>query len=213
MDANDLVSPKIETAKKLCSPPQRNKTDQQALWDALNRGDLQIISSDHAPYRFDETGKLSNGANAPFNANGMPGLELRLPLMFDAMVSKGKLGIKKFVELTATAPAQIYNLTNKGSICIGADADIAIWDGEKEVTLGENDLHDNTGYNPFVGRKIKGWPETVLLRGNVVIQDGTLQTQAGSGKFITRNMGESMQPTGNLVSEMNPKLNFGAEIY
>ena len=215
MDADELASPKIETAKKLCSPPQRRKADQHALWDALERGDLQIISSDHAPYRFDETGKLSNGANAPFNAiaNGMPGLELRLPLMFDAMVSRGKLGIKKFVELTATAPAQIYNLAGKGSICIGADADIAIWDGEKQVTLGENDLHDNTGYNPFVGRTIKGWPETVLLGGNIIIHNGELKAKPGSGKFINRAVGESMRPTGNLVSEMNPELNFGAEIY
>jgi dihydropyrimidinase len=101
-----LDRPGIEGAKWMCSPPQRTVADQEALWAALARGDLQVVSSDHAPYRFDETGKLSAGPDAPFPAiaNGMPGLEVRLPLMFDAMVSQGRLGLSKFVDLTATPP-------------------------------------------------------------------------------------------------------------
>jgi dihydropyrimidinase len=93
-------------------PALRTTDDQEALWQALALGDLQVISSDHAPYRFNETGKLLAGPNPNFKqiANGMPGLETRLPLLFDAMVSKGRLGLEKFVELTATAPAKIYNL-------------------------------------------------------------------------------------------------------
>src|SRR5205085_2780075 len=105
----------------------------------------QPISSDHAPYRFDETGKLRAGPNPNFKqvANGLPGLELRLPLLFDAMVSKGRLGLEKFVELTATAPAKIYNLhPRKGSIAVGADADIAIWDPNREVTIADEMMHD-----------------------------------------------------------------------
>jgi dihydropyrimidinase len=87
-----LDRPGIEGAKWMCSPPQRTLADQDALWAALARGDLHLVSSDHAPYRFDETGKLSAGPDAPFPAiaNGMPGLEVRLPLMFDAMVSRGR---------------------------------------------------------------------------------------------------------------------------
>ncbi len=131
LTADDLDKPGLEGAKWMCSPPPRREADQEALWQALALGDLQTVSSDHAPYRFDDTGKLRAGREANFKqiANGLPGLETRLPLLFDAMVSKGRLGLEKFVELTATAPAKIYNLhPRKGSIAIGADADIAIWD-------------------------------------------------------------------------------------
>src|SRR6266702_5602019 len=122
----------------MCSPPSRRAADQEALWQALSLGDLQTISSDHAPYRFDETGKLRAGANPNFKqvANGLPGLEVRLPLLFDAMVSQGRLGLEKFVDLTATAPAKIYGLhPRKGQIVVGADADIASWDATREVTV------------------------------------------------------------------------------
>jgi len=142
LTAGDLDKPGSEGAKWMCSPPPRTHADQEALWQALSLGDLQTISSDHAPYRYDETGKLRAGPNPNFKqiANGLPGLELRLPLLFDAMVSKGRLGLEKFVELTATAPAKIYNLhPRKGSIAIGADADIAIWDPNRETTSGRDD--------------------------------------------------------------------------
>jgi dihydropyrimidinase len=133
-----LDRPGIEGAKWMCSPPQRTVADQEALWAALARGDLQVVSSDHAPYRFDETGKLSAGPDAPFPAiaNGMPGLEVRLPLMFDAMVSRGRLGLSKFVDLTATTPARLYGLTTKGHIAPGYDADLTLWDPDKTVTYG-----------------------------------------------------------------------------
>jgi dihydropyrimidinase len=110
MTKHDLDKPGMEGAKWMCSPPPREKADQDALWQALALGDLQTVTSDHAPYRFDETGKLSAGPNANFKqiANGLPGLEVRLPLMFDAMVSKGRpefdgRGLEAFVNLTATA--------------------------------------------------------------------------------------------------------------
>src|SRR2546423_13900745 len=101
--AADPDKPGVEGAKWMCSPPPRLASDQEALGQALALGDLQTVSSDHAPYRFDETGKLRAGPNPNFKqvANGLPGLEVRLPLLFDAMVSGGRLGIEKFVELTA----------------------------------------------------------------------------------------------------------------
>ena len=214
MTAAELDRPGIEGAKWVCSPPQRTSADQEALWQALALGDLQILSSDHAPYRFDASGKLSAGPNPGFKqiANGMPGLEMRLPVLFDAMVSKGKLGLKKFVELTATAPAQIYDLPGKGSLAIGMDADIAIWDAERKVTLAD-DLHDNTGYNPFAGRIITGWPETMLRRGEVVVSFGALKAAAGSGRLMLREAGEATKPTGRLSAEFDPSRNFGAELY
>src|SRR6201997_1479768 len=215
LTAEDLDKPGAEGAKWMCSPPPRRAADQEALWQALALGDLQSISSDHAPYRFDETGKLRAGPDANFKqiANGLPGLETRLPLLFDAMVSKGRLGLEKFVELTATAPAKIYNMhPRKGSIVIGADADIAIWDPAREVTLSDAMMHDLTGYTPFAGRKLRGWPVTVLSRGRAVIAEGKRVANPGSGKFLARTGGEAAKPTGRLVADMDPEQNFGATV-
>ena len=204
-----------EGAKWMCSPPPRRAADQEALWQALALGDLQTVSSDHAPYRFDETGKLRAGPNPNFKqvANGLPGLEVRLPLLFDAMVSGGRLGLEKFVELTATAPAKIYNLhPHKGSIAVGADADIAIWDPAREVTLSDAMMHDLAGYTPFVGRKLRGWPVTVLSRGRVIVADGKRSVEAGTGRFLPRTGGEAAKPTGRLMPDMDPEQNFGATL-
>lgn len=215
LTADDLDKPGAEGAKWMCSPPPRRVSDQEALWQALSLGDLQTISSDHAPYRFDDTGKLRAGANPNFKqiANGLPMLELRLPLLFDAMVSKGRLGLNKFVELTATAPAKIYNLhPKKGAIAIGADADIAIWDPDKQVTISDAMMHDLAGYTPFAGRALQGWPVTVLSRGRVVVDGGGLAAQAGSGRFLPRSGGEAAKPTGRLVPDMDPEQNFGARL-
>ncbi|PJI91989.1 dihydropyrimidinase [Yoonia maricola] len=178
----------LEGAKWMCSPPQREVADQEALWDALHEDDLQIVSSDHAPYRYDKTGKLSAGANAAFQdiANGLPGLETRLPLMFDAMVNQGRGGPEAFARLTATAPAKIYGLQNKGRLAVGMHADITLWDPDKSVTYGDNDLHDNVGYNPWVGRRITGWPTDVWLRGTHIVQNGAFAAALGSGVWIDR---------------------------
>jgi dihydropyrimidinase len=215
LTAEDLNKPGVEGAKWMCSPPPRTVADQEALWQALSLGDLQTISSDHAPYRFDETGKLRAGKNPNFKqvANGLPGLEVRLPLLFDAMVSKGRLGLEKFVELTATAPAKIYNLhPRKGSIAVGADADIAIWDPAREITLSDAMMHDLAGYTPYAGRTLRGWPVTVLSRGRVVIADGRRLTEPGSGRFLARTGGVAARPTGRLVADMDPERNFGARL-
>jgi dihydropyrimidinase len=215
LTAEDLDKPGAEGAKWMCSPPPRTVADQEVLWQALALGDLQTISSDHAPYRFDESGKLRAGPSPNFKqvANGLPGLETRLPLLFDAMVSKGRLGLEKFVELTATAPAKIYNLhPRKGSIAIGADADIAIWDPSREVTLSDAMMHDLTCYTPYAGRTLRGWPVTVLSRGRVVVADGKRTVAPGSGRFLARSGGEAAKPTGRLVADMDPKTNFGATL-
>jgi len=193
---NDLDRPGVEGAKWMCSPPLRLAADQEALWRAIALGDLQTVSSDHAPYRLDAGGKFPSGEASTFKeiANGMPGIEARLPLLFDAMVSKRRLGLRKFVEVTASAPARIYNLAHKGSIAIGADADIAVWDPERTVTLSDAVMHDQAGYSPYAGRKLTGWPVEVLSRGRVVIERGELKAVRGSGKFLARSAGEAGVP-------------------
>ncbi|KZD20293.1 dihydropyrimidinase [Tardiphaga robiniae] len=214
LTAEDMDKPGAEGAKWMCSPPARTPDDQEALWHALALGDLQLISSDHAPYRYDETGKLRAGPNPTFKqvANGLPGLEVRLPLLFDAMVSKGRLGLSKFVELTSTAPAQIYNLPKKGSIAIGNDADIAIWDPARKVTLSDEMMHDLTGFSPFSGRTVTGWPEKVLLRGRVLVDGDTFNSKPGEGRLMLREGGKAATPSGKLAAEMDPAKNFGAKL-
>src|ERR1700722_12225499 len=188
----------------MCSPPLRQAADQEALWGALKRGDLQVVSSDHAPYRFDASGKLSAGPNPTFKqiANGLPGLEVRLPLMFDAAVTQGRLGLERFVEVTSTAPAKLYGLyPKKGALVVGADADIAIWDPAKTVRISASMMHDCTGYTPYEGRVVTGWPETVLSRGRIAVRDGALHIGAGSGRFLPRSAGEAAKPLGRPSAE------------
>jgi dihydropyrimidinase len=216
MTARDLDKPGLEGAKWMCSPPPRSEADQAAIWQGLALGDLQLVSSDHAPYAFDASGKLSAGPSATFKqiANGLPGIELRLPLLFDAMVSKGRLGLNKFVELTATAPAKIYNLApRKGSIAIGADADLVVWDPERKVALADGMTHDKTGYTPYAGRTLTGWPESVLRRGEVIVLKGKRKATPGSGSFLPRSGGEAARPLQRLAPDMDPARNFGAKLY
>ncbi|MBS0240778.1 MAG: dihydropyrimidinase [Proteobacteria bacterium] len=216
LTVDDLVKPGLEGAKWICSPPLRWKSDQEALWRALELGDLQFVSSDHAPYRFDETGKLRAGQSPSFKeiANGMPGLELRMALLYDQMVAKGRYGLETFVEWTATAPARMYGLApKKGAIAIGADADIAIWDPKRQTTISDALVHDRTGYTPYAGHTIQGWPVTVMRRGQVIAEDGKLKASAGSGHFLPRAAGEAAKPTGRLSPEFDEARNFGAKLY
>jgi dihydropyrimidinase len=211
----DLDRPGLEGAKWMCSPPLRDADDQEALWRSLALGDLQLVSSDHAPYAYDETGKLKAGPEATFKqiANGLPGLEARLPLLFDAMVSKGRLGPEKFVELTCAAPARIYNLyPRKGCIAVGADADIVIWDPERRVRLDDALMHDSTGFTPYAGREVQGWPDIVLRRGRILVQGGALRAEPGSGRFLPRSGGEAARPLGRSAQEMDPARNGGAAL-
>ncbi|WP_170606251.1 dihydropyrimidinase [Ruegeria arenilitoris] len=183
-----LDKPGLQGAKWMCSPPQRTKHDQDALWAALLGGTLSLVSSDHAPYRFDESGKLAAGTNPGFHqiANGLPGLETRLPILFNAMVTQGRGGPQAFAELTSHSAARIYGLQRKGAIAEGMDADIVVWDPEKTVTYGTNDLHDNVGYNPWAGYSVTGWPDLVMLRGQPLVQDGVFLGSPGNGKWIHR---------------------------
>jgi dihydropyrimidinase len=189
LTAEDLDREGMTGAMFCCSPPPRDLASQEVLWRGLADGTFQIFSSDHAPYRFDETGKLANGPDAPFDkiANGVPGLEVRMPLLFSEGVLKGRIDIHRFVELTSTRAAKIYGMfPRKGSISIGADADLVIWDANREVVIESAKLHDNVGYTPYEGRKVTGWPVTVLSRGRVVVQGGELLVEPGSGEFVAR---------------------------
>lgn len=205
LTANDIDRPGLEGAMFCCSPPPRDKVAQEACWQGLKDGALNVYSSDHAPYRHDATGKLPKGDKTTFKemANGVPGLELRLPLLFTFGYGAGRMTLPEFVALTATRHAQIYGCyPQKGTIAVGSDADIAIWDPQRALTIAPDLVHDNVGYTPYTGREIKGWPVTVLSRGDVIIEDGKLNAQRGRGRFIVREAAESTIPTGRKVPEM-----------
>lgn len=187
LTAEDIDRPGVEGAKYCCSPPPRDEASQQAVWSGLEDGTLTLYSSDHAPYRWDESGKLPKGEKTGFRemANGLPGLEVRMPLLFSEGVRRGRISINQFVELTATRHARTYGLyPRKGTIAVGSDADLAIWDADREVTISVDKLHDAVDYTPYEGMKIVGWPETVINRGRIVIDKGELLVERGSGEFL-----------------------------
>ncbi|MEZ5771120.1 MAG: dihydropyrimidinase [Defluviimonas denitrificans] len=211
----DLDRPGMEGAKFMCSPPVRDTATQEALWRHLQAGTFSVFSSDHAPYRFDASGKLSKGPDASFKqiANGMPGIALRLPLLFSEGVRGGRITLNQFVALGSTNAAKLYGMhPQKGTIAVGADADIAIWDPEETRTVTVEDQHDNMDYTPFEGRQVTGWPVTVLSRGEAVIEGGKLVAEPGRGRFVARARPDFTGHPGTRTPELDPGWNFGAEI-
>jgi len=177
-----------EGAKCVCSPPPRDRANQRIVWDGLSDGLFTIVSSDHAPFRFDDPqGKKPGGKEVPFQyiPNGIPGLETRLPLLFSEGVRSGRLTLNQFVALTATNPAKLYGLNpRKGTIAIGSDADIAIWDPDKQVTIENRLLHHDVDYTPYEGMRVTGWPVTTLVRGTRVWDGGEVCGRPGFGRFL-----------------------------
>lgn len=215
LTAADLDKPGVDGAMWCCSPPPRDQEDQTAIWRGLANGTFQVFSSDHAPYSFDEHGKLARSKDPSFReiANGLPGLELRMPLLFSEGVRRGRIDIHRFVELCCTNGARLYGLhPQKGTIAIGADADIAIWDPNMKVTLGHDSTHDATGYCPYAGMTLTGWPVTVLSRGEVIIDGGTCHAKRGRGRLLLRPAGDAAKPLGMLPAELDPARNFGADV-
>ncbi len=216
LTADDLDRNGLEGAMYCCSPPPRDKDSQDAVWAGLKDGTLPIFSSDHAPYRFDKTGKLPKGDATTFKemANGLPGIELRMPLLFSEGVMAGRLSLQEFVALTSTNHASMYGLTGrKGTISVGAHADLGIWNPNREVTVSASMLHDNTGYTPYEGRKLKGWPETVISRGRVIVENNTLNAARGSGQFLKRQASDALSsPSGLSMAEAREALRTIVEV-
>ena len=185
---DDLARPGFEGAKCLCSPPPRDKANQEFVWQGLRGGVFQVFSSDHAPSRYDDPkGKKIRGSDAPFRyvPNGVPGIETRLPLLFSAGVIEGRLDLTTFVALTATNPARLYGLyPRKGTLAIGADADIVIWDPARIDTITNDRLHHAVDFTPYEGMRITGWPEITISRGEIVVRDGAVVGAPGRGEFL-----------------------------
>ena len=199
LTAADLDRPGFEGAKCVCSPPPRDRASQKAVWDGLRDGLFQVFSSDHAPFRYaDPRGKNVAGARSRFSCipNGIPGLETRLPLLFSAGVGQGRIDLCEFVALTATNPAKMYGLyPRKGSIAIGADADLAIWDAGREVTISNALLHHDVDYTLYEGMRVVGWPVATVARGDLVWSEGRFAAEQGRGQFLRRGPPNGLRNT------------------
>ena len=205
LTSEDLDRGGLDGAMFCCSPPPRDEAAQQACWAGLLDGTLQVYSSDHAPFRFDDSGKLPNGERTTFKeiANGVPGLELRLPVLYTEGVGSGRLTLNQFVDITSTQHARMYGLyPRKGTIAVGSDADLAVWDTERELVVTDEMVHDNVGYTPYAGRRLRGWPETVVSRGEVIVADGEIRAERGRGQFLARGGLQSATPLGRDVPEI-----------
>ncbi len=187
----DLDGLGMEGAKYVCSPPPRDLPSQEACWEGLRTGVFSVFSSDHCPFRYeDDQGKLNKKGRSSFRwvPNGIPGVGARLPILFSEGVAKGRISLEQFVAVTATNPAKTYGLyPRKGTIAIGSDADIAIWDPDMHVTLRHALLNDGADYTPYEGREIQGWPIMTIVRGHKVVQAGNLIGRKGSGVYLRRD--------------------------
>lgn len=184
LDKENLSKPNFEGAKYVCSPALRTEEHREALWEAIKKGWLKCVSSDHCSFSWKEHKMLGKDSfiNIP---NGAPGLQDRLAIMWTYGVEKGKISKQKFVELFATAPAKINGLfPQKGTLAVGSDADIVIFDPKwKGIISNETSLH-GVDYSSFEGMEQIGRAEKVLLRGKLTVDDGKFIGKTGQGEFI-----------------------------
>jgi dihydropyrimidinase len=177
----------FEGAKYVLTPPLRDKSHQKELWTGLKMNDLQVISTDHCPFCFKEQKELGRNDFSKI-PNGGPGVENRMSLVYNGGVVAGKISQNRFVELTSTNPAKIFGLfPRKGTIAVGSDADLVIFNPDRKLTISAKTHHMNVDYNAFEGFAVRGVPETVLCRGRVVVEGERLQAKPGEGKFIKRS--------------------------
>jgi len=186
LSQDDLARPDFEGAKYVCSPPLRPRDHQQDLWNGLVRDDLQIVSTDHCPFDYKDQKVLGRGDFSRI-PNGLPGVEDRYSVLFDGGVNAGRIGLNRFVELVATAPARMFGLyPQKGTIAPGSDADVVVFDPTVERTLSASTHHMRVDYNCFEGMRVRGKPEVVMQRGEVVVEGDRFYGRPGQGKFLKR---------------------------
>lgn len=186
LDYSYYEQPGFEGAKYVMTPPLRGKENQELLWRGLRSNDLQVISTDHCPFCMKEQKELGidDFSKIP---NGGPGVEHRMSLIYNGGVAQGRISLNRFVELTSTAAAKIFGLfPRKGTIAVGSDADIVVFDPNREQTISAATHHMRVDYSAYEGWKIKGVTEVVLSRGNVIVENGEWKGKTGAGQFLKR---------------------------
>ncbi len=207
--ASDMERPGFEGAKFMFSPAPREAA-AAGLWRMIQRGVLDVISSDHSGFGYEGSrGKRLHGDNAPFSEipNGVPGVGARLPLLFSEGVAKGRISPSQFVAATSFNPARLFGLHRKGRIAPGADADLVLWDPERRMTLTNALMQHAIDYTPYEGMEVTGWPVLTLRRGEVVMRDGIVSARPGSGHFLP------VGPYPYIRPEADPPNGFDAALY
>jgi dihydropyrimidinase len=173
------------------------------LWGDVRRGTLDVVSSDHSGWSFDgPAGKRAHGSDAPFRdiPNGVPGLASRLPILYSEGVATGRIDVCEFVRLSATNPAKLFGLyPRKGTIAPGSDADLVLWDPGRRTAITNALLQHAIDYTPYEGMEVTGWPVATIRRGTIVMRDGTVQAEVGSGQFLARAPYDLVRPTGRVA--------------
>lgn len=188
--ADKYEEPNFEGAKFVMSPPLRPKGNAEKLWKGLASGDLQSTGTDHCPFNF--VGQKDMGKD-DFSKipNGMAGVEIRLPILYHFGVNEGLFSVNRFVELVSTGPARLFGLLpRKGTIAVGADADLVLWDPNKEYRLTKENLHMNVDHSVYDDVTVKGYPSLVLQRGQIIVRNNEFVGQVGAGQYLKRG------PTG-----------------
>lgn len=195
LDHSYYEKPGFEGAKYVMTPALREKWNQDELWTGLRMNDLQVVSTDHCPFCFKDQKQLGvdDFSKIP---NGGPGVENRMSLVYNGGVKAGRISLNRFVEITSTSAARIFGLfPKKGTIAIGSDADIVIFDPEKKMTISAKTHHMNVDYNCYEGMEVTGITETVLSRGKVIIENGQYVGKPGDGKYLKRsNIQQAIRP-------------------
>ncbi|MEX2046486.1 MAG: dihydropyrimidinase [Chloroflexota bacterium] len=193
LSVDNYDEPGFDGAKYVMSPPLREKWHQDELWKGLARNDLQVISTDHCPFcmkeGFQGQPKQKELGIGDFSKipNGAPGVETRMYLTYDGGVVQGRITLNRWVEVTSTTPAKIMGMfPRKGTIAVGSDADIVVWDPRATHTISAKTHHMRVDYNPYEGRKVKGKPAVVMSRGEVIVEKDKFLGRKGRGRFIKR---------------------------
>jgi len=195
LDLDDLGNG-FEGAKFVCSPPLRDRAEghQEALWSGLATNDLQVVSTDHCPFCFEdhpELGRQKRLGEGDFSKipNGLPGVEHRLELIYHGAVAEERLSLERWVEVCSTTPARMFGLyPRKGTIAVGSDADIVIFDPARRHTLSAATHHMRTDYSCYEGLEINGGVDTVLSRGRVIISANEYRGRKGDGQYLRRDL-------------------------
>lgn len=187
LSLENFDAPGFEGAKYVFTPPLREKWHQEKLWNGLKRDHLQVVSTDHCPFCFKDQKELGKDDFTKI-PNGGPGVEHRMSLIYSGGVAKGRFSVNRFVELVSTTPAKLFGLyPRKGTIAVGSDADMVIFDPEREHTISAATHHMRVDYSMFEGIRVTGMPDVVLSRGRVIIENNAFLGRAGQGQFLKRS--------------------------
>jgi dihydropyrimidinase len=193
---DDIAKPDFEGAKYVYSPPVRDKSNWDYLWNAVRTDALSAISTDHCSFLWDGQKTLGKGDFSKI-PNGGPGLEDRLKMIHEFGVREGRITLNRMVELLSANPAKLFGLyPRKGTVTVGSDADLVVFDPEKRVTISASTHHSKADYNLYEGTQVTGAPEIVLLRGRVLVENDELVSSPGVGQFVKRaRFGQELAPT------------------